>query len=156
METNANLYKHEHSFLEPMSFIPITNSTTNHPLLENLTEGKTSEKVSKRDWLLITIASDINKELPRWNRHSITLVSKLQDSGQALSLCPSVHPCRAGTGTPAPRGGGGHMPSTWQHSSSLPWVPISQSWNPDESPSYVPTWGALQHPFTFQGFWLGL
>ena len=107
METNANLYKHEHSFLEPMSFIPITNSTTNHPLLENLTEGKTSEKVSKRDWLLITIASDINKELPRWNRHSITLVSKLQDSGQALSLCPSVHPCRAGTGTPAPRGGGG-------------------------------------------------
>lgn len=156
METNANLYKHERSLLESMSFMPITNSTTNHTLLDNLTEGKTSENVSKRDWLLISIASDTNKKLLRCDRHSITLVSKLQDSGRVLSRRPSAHPWRAGTERQLPREGvGGHMPSTYQRSSLL-WVPILHSWNPDESPSYVPTWGALQHPFTFQGFWLGL
>lgn len=109
METNANLYKHELSFLESKSFMPITNSTTNHTLLDNLTEGKTSENVSERDWLLISTASDTNKKLLRYNRHSITLVSKLQDSGRVLSLCPSVHPWRAGTGTPAPGAGVGRI-----------------------------------------------
>lgn len=64
-ETNEGLYKHMPSFLESMSFIPITtNGITNHTLLDNLRKGRRNEKRSKRDWLLICTASDRKQLLP--------------------------------------------------------------------------------------------
>lgn len=64
MEAKESLYQQEPGFLESTSSVPITtNSNTNHTLLENLREGKT-EEMSKRDWLLICIASDTKKLQP--------------------------------------------------------------------------------------------